>query len=91
MGADFGIMFNLLWKDATPMVRFFVIDATSISMASILLVAYLKESVLKECLMLSALFGPGSGVAMTLAGLEIDNPAPKGDSVDAATETKKND
>jgi hypothetical protein len=92
MGADFGIMFNLLWKDATPMVRFFVIDATSISMASILLVAYLRESVLKECLLLSAMFGPGSGIAMTLAGLEIEDPAPEGDPVEAATtETKKND
>jgi hypothetical protein len=92
MRADFQIVFEALWKDATPFVRFYVIDAISICVAALVLVGYLRESVLKECLGLSALFGPGSGVAMVLAGLEIDERAPDATVVASAeVEAKKKD
>ena len=92
MKADFQIMFEALWKDATSFVRFLFIDAVSIWVASLVLVGYLRPSVLKECLGLSALFGPGSGVAMALAGIEVEDLAPEATAVASdEAETKKND
>lgn len=72
-GADFKVVFDLIWKEASSGVRFFLVDVVGIWIASVLVISYLNQAVLKELMVLCALFGPGAGVAMVHAGLQVEN------------------
>jgi hypothetical protein len=66
-------VYNSVWGEASPSVRFMTIDAMVLWLATLIVIAYQKEFAGLEALGLSFLFGPGAGPALVMAGLQVDD------------------
>ncbi len=65
-------IYQTLWGQAVPAVKFFTLDGLALWLSMLLVIAYQKETSALEAIGLTCLFGPGTGIALVLAGLQVD-------------------
>jgi hypothetical protein len=71
-GTDYQTLFQAIWTNAHPAVKFASIDAFILWVGMILHIATRKVSSVVEAIALTPLFGPGGACCMALASLEVD-------------------
>jgi hypothetical protein len=74
-GTDYRTLFQAVWTNAHPAVKFASIDAFILWVGLILHIATRNFSSMMEAVMLTPFFGPGGACCMALASLEADRPS----------------
>lgn len=72
MGLSPSAIYGAVWGEASASVKFMTIDMIVLWLSALLCIGYQKESAALEALILSFLFGPGAGIAMVMAGLQVE-------------------
>lgn len=66
-------IYQEVWGNAGPTVKFFTLDALVLWLSTILVIAYEKSSAAWEVIGATCLFGPGAAISLILAGLQVDD------------------
>ncbi|KAG7352123.1 hypothetical protein IV203_008171 [Nitzschia inconspicua] len=74
-GTDLPTLFQAVWTEAHPSIKFMSVDASILWMGLVFHIATRKLSSAVEAVVLTPLFGPGGACCMALASLESDRAA----------------